>query len=88
MVVAIPVYMVGRTVYYHEKVSNMYRPFTYVTGYAVAEVPYLVVPFYFMLGLNANAVDFAWFLAPVLTMSSMGCHWGHFLAVALPNPEV
>jgi hypothetical protein len=43
MVVGIPVYMASRDVYYRERASSMYRPFAYAAGYAVAEVPYIVV---------------------------------------------
>ena len=87
-----PVIFSERTVFYRERAASMYAPRAISLAQAVAELPYLAVQAivmvsiaYWMVGFQAIAWKFFYFLLLFFLTVTMDTFLGQFLVVATPN---
>eukprot|EP00887_Chlorella_sp_A99_P001837 scaffold19.g1837.t1 len=87
-----PVVDAERVVFWRERAASMYSPFPFALGLALAEVPYLVVQAvtmvcvtYWMVGFQALAWKFFYFLLLFFLSVAMYSLFGQLLVFATPN---
>ncbi|KAK2076776.1 hypothetical protein QBZ16_005002 [Prototheca wickerhamii] len=87
-----PLYFQERIVFYRERSAGMYAPGPYILATALAEVPYLVLQTlllvsitYWMVGFQAVAWKFFFFLILFFLNLTMFTVYGQFLTYLTPN---
>lgn len=87
-----PVIFGERTVYYRHRAASMYNPWTLSFAQGVVEIPYLlvqaivmVVMVYWMVGFQASAWKFFYFLLMFFLSVTLYTFLGQCLVIACPN---
>jgi len=91
----IPVIESERTAFYRERAANMYAVPPMVLAITTAELPYIlfssflfVIPLYFLVGMEQDAVAFFTYWGLYLLYITGITFYGQLLAVALPSEQI
>ena len=91
----IPLISAERDVYYKERASNMYGAFPYNAAWGLVEIPYIAVsslvftvPFYFLIGFEADAAKFFIYYLFFALMVALAVYVGAMLVVLTPMQQV
>ncbi|CAK4124382.1 unnamed protein product [Aphanomyces euteiches] len=92
---AIPFVSRTRSVFYREKLSEMYAPLAHSLSLALVELLYAIVlslvffnVFYWLCGLSHVTEAWLWFWASLVTSMALWSYMGHLLVYGMPTQQV